>query len=355
MVICVVLMTLVLHVIFCNDAQLYLSSKGQPETWKQMDAWSQRQFAWTRGPQELWANFRHLSPKSLSLAWVLSGLLIFFGGVRWRQVLRVQGLNMRLSDITQISLVAHFFNAFLLGSTGGDVWKAYAAAKATHHKKAEAAITVFVDRVIGILALLLFAVAFAVPNWSLIANYRTYRLALLMVAGMTGVALTAVIVGFYSDALSHEGLLARLCHKLPKGQSIAKGLTSCRLFGKQPGFMWRMAFWSVLMNIANIGTYVAVAHGLRLELPHSVLWFVVPAAVCISAVPITPSGLGLRENLFVGLLAVSAVGFNVKHSEAFAVSILGYTVSITWSLVGGIVYMVRKRAHVMDDSNLVPE
>ncbi|HTI73312.1 MAG TPA: lysylphosphatidylglycerol synthase transmembrane domain-containing protein [Candidatus Limnocylindria bacterium] len=353
MVLCFLLMGLVMHVIFSNDAQLYLIAKGQPDAWNQMDVWSQRRLAWSRGPAELWSNFSRLNHQSLGLAWVLSGLLIFFGGVRWREVLRVQGLNMRLNDITQISLIAHLFNAFLLGSTGGDVWKAYAAAQATHHKKAEAAVTVFVDRVIGILALLLFAMVFAIPNWRLIVEYKRYLAAVMMVASMTFAALAAVVIGFYSDALSHEGWIARMFHRLPKGDSIAKGLASCRLFGRRPGFMWKMALWSILMNIANIGTYVAVAHGLKLQLPASVLWFVVPAVVCISAVPVTPSGLGVRENLFVWLLAIPAVGFNVKYSEALSVSLLGYTISITWSLVGLGIYMLRKRAHMMDTQDAV--
>src|SRR2546430_8221736 len=46
-----------------------------------------------------------------------------------------------------------FFNAFLLGSTGGDVIKAWYVAHETHHKKAEAVATVVVDRLIGLLAL----------------------------------------------------------------------------------------------------------------------------------------------------------------------------------------------------------
>jgi hypothetical protein len=45
----------------------------------------------------------------------------------------------------EISLVAHFFNSFLLGSTGGDLMKAYYAARETHHKKTEAVMTVFAD------------------------------------------------------------------------------------------------------------------------------------------------------------------------------------------------------------------
>ena len=53
--------------------------------------------------------------------------------------------------------MAQFFNAFLLGSTGGDLLKAYYAARETHHRKTEAVVTVLVDRLIGLFSMLALA------------------------------------------------------------------------------------------------------------------------------------------------------------------------------------------------------
>ena len=60
--------------------------------------------------------------------------------------------------------------------------------------------------------------------------------------------------------------------------------------------------------------------------------------VCLAALPITPSGLGVRENLFVVLLAIEA--FKIKHAEALSLSLLGYTANLLWSAVGGVVYLL---------------
>jgi hypothetical protein len=51
----------------------------------------------------------------------------------------VQGLELSVFEVTRVSFVAHFFNAFLLGSTGGDVVKAWCASRWTQDKRAEAA------------------------------------------------------------------------------------------------------------------------------------------------------------------------------------------------------------------------
>jgi hypothetical protein len=72
--------------------------------------------------------------------------------------------------------------------------------------------------------------------------------------------------------------------------------------------------------------------------------------VCISAVPISPSGLGVRENLLVNMLAVAAIG--VAATPALSLSLLAYAGSLFWSLVGGIVYATFKHKHHMTKEEL---
>ena len=257
--------------------------------------------------------------------------------------MRVQGLELPLGEVTRLSFVAHFFNAFLLGSTGGDVWKAYAAARSTRHKKAEAALTVFVDRLIGILSLLVFAMIFAVPNWPLFVRFRRYDGVGLAIFGMMVVALIAAGAGFFTDILAENGRWSRWMGRFPQMKGPLRALASCRLFGRNPGFLWRSALLSIAINLAIVGTFAALASGLGLHIPRWNLWFVVPAVVCLAALPITPSGLGVRENFFVLLLAVDFPGFGVKPAEALSLSLLGYTLNLAWSAIGGLVYLtVRK-------------
>jgi glycosyltransferase 2 family protein len=341
--VCGLLLAAIFHAIFCNEAQLDLLAQGRPDAWNSMSRWEQRRYAWTHSPAKLLDTARRLNAASVVTAFGLCGALIFLGGLRWREALRVQGIELPMGEVTRISFVAHFFNAFLLGSTGGDVWKAYAAAKTTHHKKAEAALTVFVDRLIGILALLLFAGVFAIPNWPLFVKFRRYDGVGLAIFGMMTVALACVVAGFFTDALSSEGRLGRLAARFPKTEGTVRALAACRLFGRSPGFLRRVTCLSLAINVAIVGTFAALASGLGLRLPPVSLWFVVPAVVCLAALPITPSGLGVRENLFVVLLAIDFPGFGVKPAEALSLSLLGYSMNLAWSAIGGLVYLtVRK-------------
>ena len=68
-----------------------------------------------------------------------------------------------------------------------------------------------------------------------------------------------------------------------------------------------------------------------------VLMLIVPAIICISALPIPPSGIGVRENLYVWLLSATAIG--IENKQALTLSILAFAGSLLWSLVGGLVYL----------------
>src|SRR5258707_14181593 len=105
---------------------------------------------------DMWQTVSIVEPRAFVLSVLLMGSALALGIVRWRIVLRVHGLDLSWGRATEISLVAHFFNSFLLGSTGGDLMKAYYAARETHQKKTEAVVTVFGDRLIGLWAVLLF-------------------------------------------------------------------------------------------------------------------------------------------------------------------------------------------------------
>jgi len=74
---------------------------------------------------------------------------------------------------------------------------------------------------------------------------------------------------------------------------------------------------------------------------------IVPAVICISALPITPSGLGVRENLFVLLLSIPALG--IFETQALALSLLAYAGSLFWSLAGGLVYLFLKKREHLDE------
>src|SRR5258706_696099 len=148
--VCLLLLAWLFHNIFFKEGKQ--AGEQQGVNWNGLRQAEQWNIAWHRGPIELWHNLSIVDARALIISVLVIGAALGLGIVRWRTVLRVHGLNLSWGRATEISLVAHFFNSFLLGSTGGDLMTAFYAAREMHHKKTEPVVTAFVDRLFGLLA-----------------------------------------------------------------------------------------------------------------------------------------------------------------------------------------------------------
>jgi glycosyltransferase 2 family protein len=356
-----VLLLWIVHSIFVNEARIQakageLLDRGKKiefNEFQNLPRLEQWRLGWTYGPPAVWDCLRGVDPGMFALSLAFMGSTILIGIVRWRMVLRVQGFNLPFARAAEISLVAHFFNSFLLGTTGGDVMKAYYAARETHHKKTEAVLTVFVDRALGLWAMLLFACAMMLPNYTLLTELMKVpegALAVLMVLGMTVAATVFMFLAFRGGVSKAWGGARHYLRKLPKGAWLERTLDSCRSFGRDRFFVTRTVSMSVLLNVGCVLQFLALSWGLNLRVQPMAYFLVVPIIVVIAAVPISPSGLGLRENLFVHLLGIAAIG--VPATEALSLSLLSFGGSLFWSIIGGIVYLLFKHKHHLDEKEL---
>jgi uncharacterized protein (TIRG00374 family) len=265
-------------------------------------------------------------------------------------VLRVHGLTLPFTRAAEISLVAHFFNSFFLGSTGGDLMKAYYAARETHHKKTEAVVTVFVDRLVGLWAMLLFAGIMMLLNLKLLTD-PMLRLPILIVLGMLLGCTALVLLALYGGVSRQWSGARDWLRRLPKGEWLEQLLEACRQFGRERFFVSRALLISMLLNAVTVFQFMILAWGLHIRIPPLSLFLVVPTIICIASLPITPSGLGVRENLFVIMLAAAPI--SVHATPALSLSLLAYAGTLVWSIMGGILYLMFKERHHLKEEELV--
>ena len=89
---------------------------------------------------------------------IISQIII---GLRWWLLLRSQKISISFWAVVKLYLLGWFYNNFMPGSVGGDLLRAWYVTKHTD-KRFEAALSVFVDRLIGLLSTLVIAVFFYV-------------------------------------------------------------------------------------------------------------------------------------------------------------------------------------------------
>lgn len=272
--------------------------------------------------------------------WVVLGFSLFVicvwsCSVRWQLLLRAQGIVIPVKEALRLFMISHFFNCFMLGSTGGDLVKAYYATRTTPEKKTEAATTVFLDRAIGLFTLIGVMLAVMLSRLQFFLSFPETRKTLWFAAALTAGAVLGLVLAFGRDWTERWPLLKRLCDRSAIGSILNRVYQSSRFCLSRPSLVAQ----TFLLSFFNQGTYVVIGSvmGKALSIHMSLLDYfsVFPVISVIAAVPATPGGLGTRETATVFLLNI----FGVPSATAFTLSILLYAVVTFWSLVGGLVYL----------------
>lgn len=337
--VCLLLLAWIFQAIFWDEGRAAWTEATQASEldWQKLTRGERFNIALRYGPPEVWRTLTSMETGPLVLSLILMGGTIFVGVIRWQLVLKVHGLDMPLARTTQISLVAHFFNSFLLGSVGGDVLKAYYVARETKHKKTEAVVTVLVDRLIGLFSMLVFACVMLIPNLPLLRGQGLRNVLILTIAMTAGCAIVMFL--FFRGGVSKRIPKAReYLRRLPKGEMIESSLEAFREFGRHRGFWARIIPVAALANIITIAHFWSLTQGFNLNVSPLALAAIVPTVTSIASLPITPSGLGVRENLYVHMLH----GVGVEPSQALLLSLIGFGTSLAWSIIGGLVYLTQR-------------
>lgn len=342
--VCALLLGWIFQAIFYNEGRIQWERAGRD--WVSLTRWQRLEVAWNYGPPGLWETLQSMDLRFLLLSIVLMGVLLLLGIVRWQIILQVHGLNVPLRRTAQISLIGHFFNSFLLGSVGGDLLKAYYVARETRHKKTEAVVTVVVDRIIGLFSMLILACAMLLPNSDLLAVLNPkLKPVIWLILAMTGGCAVFIFLSFWGGVSKGVPKARQWLRRLPKGDMLERSIEAFREFGRDKTFFLRVLPVSMLANVICILHFLTLIWGFHETAPVLAIAAIVPIVTCISTLPITPSGLGVRENLYVWFLAAPMI--DIPPAEALLISLIGFGTSLFWSVIGGLVYVsVKDREHL---------
>lgn len=327
------------HGIFQKEAARYFEQHGlRPD---ELTFAERSRIIWTEGPNALWEVFREVDPWWFAAAIGCVGIVCVCGTVRWRWILQAQGIELSFWRATSIFFIGMFFNSFMLGSTGGDVIKAWYAAHETHHKKAEAVATVVVDRLIGLLALFVITlIMMGIFYHRVFDDVRLRTFAILTLGIVTAtVALTAAM--FWKGLADRVPKGRSLLQRLPYYDALKRMVEAYRGYATQPGLLARTALLSFGVHLAVMISIYCVGRGLKITTANGLVDYLLylPIINSVTAIPISISGFGVRELMYAEMFG--QVG--VKASEAVALSLLGFIVMLFWSLVGSLFYLTHRK------------
>jgi uncharacterized membrane protein YbhN (UPF0104 family) len=263
-------------------------------------------------------------------ALIVLALQPLLSALRWRLIAGYSGFGMTIAQAYRLSLIGAFFNQALPSSLGGDGARIWLLVKGGAVPRA-ATYSVLVDRVMGLLWLIVLAVA-CLP-WSLaIVSDATGRISLIVCAlgGLVGIGLF-LLFGRVDAAWTrrwwatrHLGDVSRLAWRL--------------LSAPAPGSA--IAVLSLTLHAATVGAVWLIAQGIGAPLDVLQALIVVPPTLLITTVPISIGGWGVRETVMV--VAFSFLG--LAETDGLIVSVLYGAATFAVAAVGGLVWISTTKA-----------
>jgi glycosyltransferase 2 family protein len=282
------------------------------------------------------------NPWLVLAALALFEVAIIVNGMKWQVLLRAQGVRVPFGPLLQFLFTGFFFNNFLPANVGGDVIRGYGLARYTD-RGADAAVSVIVDRIVGLIAYMSTAFVAAV----ILVNLRSGQ-GLQELEWIAFVALLALLAAFATllsrrvRAIVSRLFTVRLLSPLaPLWNRISSAFDAYR-------FQYRalaLAFGMGLLGIVCT-TFVnwLLSQSMGGLMPLTTILLLNPLIALVLMLPISIGGIGVSQAAYPFFYGLAGV----PPSHALAVSLLMQAVVILGSLPGAFFWLRGRRRQARD-------
>jgi uncharacterized protein (TIRG00374 family) len=255
-------------------------------------------------------------------------------GLRWAILVRQSGFALRVRDSMEIIFLSWLVNC-LVPAKLGDVYRAWLLKINSSVSLSRTFGTVFIERILDL---------FAIVTLGLAAGFVSFR------SGLPGDVQVVFAIGVGFVLLLAAGLLTmrnlgrRILLRLPlphrviefydrfeEGVFASIGLRALPRLVLITGFIWATEAIRLYLVVQALGLP-------DVHLGISGAFFVALVASLLTAVPLTPAGIGFVEGGIVGILTTI---YGIAPTEALAITLVDRAISVlSIILLGSIVYAI---------------
>ncbi len=272
-------------------------------------------------------------------ALVLVAFVVFYLGFplrayRWKRLLQGTGFVIGVRNSMEILYLSWFVNCVVPAKLG-DVYRAYLLKMNSPASLSRTFGTVFIERILDI---------FAIAILGLAAGFWSFRsglppaIRLVFVVGIVVVVVAAVglftLRNFGRQILDRLPLPARFIgfyERFEEGVFGGVGVRHLPILAILTGCIWMTEALRLYIVVLALG-FPDVALGL------SGAVFVALIGSLLTAIPLSPAGLGFAQ---AGVIGVLTVAYGIPLAEATAITILDWVISVLSIIVfGAVTYVV---------------
>ncbi|MHC4626118.1 MAG: lysylphosphatidylglycerol synthase transmembrane domain-containing protein [Planctomycetota bacterium] len=294
---------------------------------------------------ELKAIFGQMSKLVFACTLLIFGLSQLLIGVRWWLLLRTQGIFISYWTAVRLYLLGWFYNNVMPSSVGGDLVRLWYVTRHTD-RKFEAALSVLVDRAIGLASTLIIATFFYVvflrsegkkidfaAGSGLLESLLRHRWWLLSI-GLALVSLFAVLLLFGRGRVMLKALWSRLCRH---ARAALKKLGNAGLlYGRKPVAVLAAFALTVVLQIMQITGFWFLGANLGIEAGIKYYYVFFTLVWVIGAIPVSIGGAVVIEVALASLFVKFA---GVDETSAAALALCQRFVWIVASLPGAVIHL----------------
>jgi len=267
------------------------------------------------------------------LAFIIHYLSILIRGIRWNSLLKNMDMQPGFSIATKMVFLSWFVNCIVPAKIG-DVYRSYLLKKKNGTPISASIGSIFIERMCDILVLLVMLTI------SCLIIFRKNIPVQISEALRVGyILLTAIILCLFILWMLKE----RLSEIVPDRFLFHFNNFHTSLYNPFSNRFTILAvtILTILAWSMEAGRFFLVTRALGLEISFEVIVCVVLAASLLTAVPLTPAGLGAVEVSIVFILRLVGIDSNIGASLALLDRLISY-----WSMIltGYIVYMLSERS-----------
>ena len=277
---------------------------------------------------------------------LLVAFVVFYAGfplrgLRWALLIRGTGFRLRIRDATEIIFISWLVNC-LVPAKLGDLYRAYLLKINSPVSLSRTFGTVFIERVLDLFAIVVLGIA---------SGYWSFRGRLpdqVQVVFAIGLAVVVVLAG---GLLTMRNFGRQLLVALPlphrvlefydrfeEGVFSAVGLRALPRLVVITGFIWATEAMRLFLVVEALG-FGDVHLGI------SGAFFVALTGSLLTAVPLTPAGIGVVET---GVVAVLTLVYGVGQTEALAITLVDRAISVLSIIIlGSVAYWLSPKRRGM--------
>lgn len=290
-------------------------------------------------------NFSLLADLAARPTYLLSAVTASFINVclnnyRWAVLLRGQGFPVGAKQTLPLTLIGLFFNYAMPGGVGGDIVKGYYLMQDYPARRTAAATSVAIDRLIGLAGMVATSLVAVALNLETVRSRPELVSLAIGVAGLFLAFATFFALAFSRRLYGHRFVDIALS-RLPGGRLIRQIYEAVHSYRTAMPSFWKACALTLLSQSFALTFFILIGRAMGfVDVPIVAYVFAVPLGLIVTALPISPAGVGVGQVAFSYLFdwsigAKSAIGSNLITAHQIVTFLL--------SLSGAVFYFRRKK------------